>query len=249
MQTVTTPTPPRQQPEDFAPPQAPAPPGEKEKKSRKGLILGVLAAAGVLGILGFLAVLATVVLIFFFAIGSTSGEQPADRPVDPQPVAPQPVQDNQQQQQQQQQQQPAEGAPEEGSGLLDDIVQDRVGDFALQQSEALPVAADSGAIEARELLYASPDGTEVVHRMIESESPDAADRVFRAQAESYAAEGYQQVEEFEVTGRDGQRIGSGVAFVDPSGEEEAILWTNDVGFFAAIAPEGYGVDFYNNLEY
>ena len=184
MQTVDTTTTrheePQQQPE-FAPPQSPTPPGV-EKKSRKGLILGVLAAAGVLGILGFLAVLATVALIFFFAVGSTSGEQPvADRPADPQPAAPQPVEDDQQQ--------PAEGTPEEGSGLLDDIVQDRVGDFALQQSDALPVAADSGAIEARELLYASPNGKEAVHRMIESESPDAAEEVLRAQAESYAAEG------------------------------------------------------------
>ena len=243
MQTVDPTTTRHEEPQqpDFAPPQAPTPPGEK-KKSRKGLILGVLAAAGVLGILGFLAVLATVALIFFFAVGSTSGEQPvADRPADPQPAAPQPVEDDQQQ--------PAEGTPEEGSGLLDDIVQDRVGAFALQQSDALPVAADGGAIEARELLYASPNGIEAVHRMIESESPDAAEEVLRAQAESYAAEGYRQVEEFEVTGQDDQRIGSGVTFVDPSGEEEAILWTNDVGFFAVIAPEGYGADFYNDLEY
>ena len=243
MQTVDTTTTRHEEPQqpEFAPPQAPTPPGG-EKKSRKGLILGVLAAAGVLGILGFLAVLATVALIFFFAVGSTSGEQPvADRPADPQPAAPQPAEDDQQQ--------PAEGTAEEGSGLLDDIVQDRVGDFALQQSDALPVAADGGAIEARELLYASPDGIEAVHRMIESESPDAAEEVLRAQAESYAAEGYRQVEEFEVTGQDDQRIGSGVTFVDPSGEEEAILWTNDVGFFAVIAPESYGADFYNNLEY
>jgi hypothetical protein len=58
--------------------------------------------------------------------------------------------------------------------LLDDIVQERVGDFALQQSDALPVAAGGGAIEARELLYASPDGIEAVHRMIETESPPRA---------------------------------------------------------------------------
>ncbi len=96
---------------------------------------------------------------------------------------------------------------------------------------------------------ASPDGTEAVHRMIQTESPDAADEVLRAQAESYAAEGYRQEEEFEVTDQDDQRIGSGVTFVDPSGEEEAVLWTNDVGFFAVIVPEGYGADFYNNLEY
>jgi hypothetical protein len=255
MQTVDTTTTRAQEPQqqqqqqrqpEFAPPQQQAPlyPGEgKEKKSRKGLILGVLAAGGVLGILGVLAVVAVGAAIFLFAAGSTSSpEQPvADPPVDPQPAVPQPAEDDLQQ--------PAEGTPEEGSGLLDDIVQERVGDFALQQSDALPVAAGGGAIEARELLYASPDGIEAVHRMIETESPDAADEVLRAQAESYTAEGYRQVEEFEVTGRDDQRIGSGVAFVDPSGEEEAILWTNDVGFFAVIAPEGYGTDFYNNLEY
>lgn len=236
MQTVDKTTRPPQQPDGFAPPQAPTPPGEKQK-SRKRLILGLLAAAGVLGILGFLAVLATVALIFFFAIGSTSGEQ-----ADPQPAAPRPAEDGEQQ--------PAEAAPGEGSGLLDDIVQDRVGEFALRQSDALPVAAGSGAIEARELLYASPDGTEVVHRMTETESPDAADRVLRAQTESYAAEGYRQAEQFEVTDReDGQRLGSGVAFADPSGAEEVVHWTNDVGYFAVTTPEGYGFDFYNNLEY
>jgi hypothetical protein len=241
MQTVTTPTPPRQQADDdFAPPQAPTPPGGKGK-SRKGLVLGVLAAAGVLGILGFLAVLATVALIFFIAIGSTSGEPAADRPTDSQPAAPRPAEGDQQQQ--------AEGTSGEGSGLLDDIAQDRVGDFALQQSDALAVAVGSGAIEARELLYSSPDGTEVVHRMTETESPDAAGQVLRSQTESYAAEGYRQTQEFEVTNRDGQRLGNGAAFADPSGEEEVVLWTNDAGFFAVVAPEGYGTDFYNNLEY
>jgi hypothetical protein len=28
-----------------------------------------------------------------------------------------------------------------------------------------------------------------------------------------------------------------------------ILWTNNDGFYVVIAPEGYGTDFYGNLEY
>jgi len=66
MQTVDTTTTRAQEPQqpEFAPPQAPTPPGG-EKKSRKGLILGVLAAGGVLGILGFLALLARPDLVRF----------------------------------------------------------------------------------------------------------------------------------------------------------------------------------------
>ena len=229
MQTVDTTTtrPQQQQPQpDFAPPQAPAPPGEKEKKSRKGLILGVLAAGGVLGILGFLAVLAVGALIFFFAIGSTSGEQPADRPVDPQPV----------------------GEPLSADGSLDGLVQERVGDFALQQSEALAWVEDAGATEGRELLYASPEGVEVVHWLTDWDSPAAADRIFRAQAEDFASEGYEQAERFEVTGQEGERLGSGVALAGSDGDE-VVLWTNNDGFYAVFAPEGYGMDFYENLAY
>ena len=134
--------------------------------------------------------------------------------------------------------------------MLDDIVQGRVGDFVgLRRSGAPPAAAEGGAIEARELLYVSPDGTEVVHRMIESESPDAAEQVLRAQTESYASEGYRQVDGFGVTGGDDRRIGRGVTFVDPSGEDMVILWTNGELFLAVIAPEGICADFYNDLEY
>ncbi len=236
MQTSTTPPRPQQQP-DFAPPQAP--PAGKKKKSRMGLILGGLAAAG---ILGFLALLAVGALILFFAIGSTSREQPiVDRPVDPQPVAEddqQPADD----------QPPVEEPPAAEDGTPDSLIQDRVGDFALRQDEALPEVEDAGAIEARQVLYASPDGVEVVHQLSEWDSPEAAEQMLREQTESYASDGYEQAAEFEVTGRDGQRWGSGVALADSSGEE-VVLWTNNDAFFVVIAPEGYGADFYDGLAY
>jgi hypothetical protein len=234
MQTVDTTTtraqePQQQQQPDFAPPQQQAPlyPGEgKEKKSRKGLILGVLAAGGVLGILGVLAVLAVGGAIFLFAAGSTSsGEQPADQPVD-RPV----------------------GEPLSADGSLDGLIQERVGDFALQQSDALPQFVDAGAADAQELLYASPEGVEVVHQMTDWDSPAAADQVFREQTELYASDGYRQAEEFEVTGQEGQQIGSGATLIGSDGEE-VVLWSNNDGFYVVIAPEGYGTDFYQNLEY
>ena len=159
MQTVDTTTTRHEEPQqpDFAPPQVP-PPGEK-KKSRKGLILGVLAAGGVLGILGFLALLAVGAVIFFFALGSTSGE-PADQPVD------RPVEE-----------------PLSADGSMGGLIQERVGDFALQRSEALPQIVDAGAADARELLYASPDGGEVVHQMTDWDAPEAGDRILGEQTE------------------------------------------------------------------
>jgi hypothetical protein len=232
MNTVTTPTPPQQQQQpDFAPPQAP-PPGEK--RSRKGLILGVLAAAG---ILGFLAVLAVGALVLLFVVGgSTSSDEPVDRPADSRPVEQQP-----------QQQQPVE-EPLSADGSMGGLIQERVGDFALQRSEALPQIVDAGAADARELLYASPEGVEVVHQMTDWDSPDAADRMLREQTGLYASDGYEQAEEFEVTSPEGQRIGSGATLVGSDGEE-VVLWTNNDGFYVVIAPEGYGTDFYNDLEY
>ena len=244
MQTVdTTTTRPQQQPQqpDFAPPQAPPPP--PPGKSRKGLIVGLLAA---LGVLGFLALLAVGALILFFAIGSTtsSGEQPADQPAD-RPVAPQPAAEDDQQQQQQQ----PVGEPISADGSLDGLVQERGGDFALQHSEALAWVEDAGGTEGRELLYASPaEGVEVVHWLTDWDSPAAADRIFRAQAEYFASEGYEQAEQFEVTGQEGERLGSGVALVGSDGEE-VVLWTNNDGFYAVFAPEGYGMNFYENLAY
>jgi hypothetical protein len=225
MQTVDTTTTRHEEPQqsEFAPPQAPTPPGG-EKKSRKGLILGVLAAGGVLGILGFLALLAVGAVIFLFAIGSTSGEQ-SDQPVD----------------------RPA-GEPLSADGSMGGLIQERVGDFALQRSEALPQIVNAGAADARELLYASPEGVEVVHQLTDWDSPDAADQMLREQAELYASDGYRQAEEFEVTGQEGQQIGSGTTLIGSDGEE-VILWTNNDGFYVVIAPEGYGTDFYNDLEY
>ena len=227
MQTVDTTTTtrarePQQQP-DFAPPQAPAP-GEK-KKSRKGLILGVLAAGGVLGILGFLALLAVGAVIFFFALGSTSSGEQSDQPVD----------------------RPA-GEPLSADGSMGGLIQDRVGDFALQHSEALPQIVDAGAADAQELLYASPEGVEVVHQLTDWDSPDAADQMLREQTGLYASDGYRQAEEFEVTGQEGQKLGSGATLIGSDGEE-VVLWTNNDGFYVVFAPEGYGTDFYNNLEY
>jgi hypothetical protein len=72
--------------------------------------------------------------------------------------------------------------------------------------------------------------------------------MLREQTELYASGGYRQAEEFEVTGQEGQRIGSGATLVGSDGEE-VVLWANNDGFYVVIAPEGYGTDFYNDLEY
>lgn len=212
------------------------------RKSHKGLILGGLAAAG---ILGFMVVLILGAVIFFFATRPAettdqppqpSGENPGTQsPGSEDPGTQAPSGED-----------PAQPPPDTGS--LDDIVQEQVGDFTLQQVDTLPEAVDAGAVDARQMIYASSDGTEVAHDLSVWSSPDEADQMLVSFADNLTSDGAQSVEEFEVTDQDGQQLGRGMALVG-SGGEEIVLWTNDVLFCVIVAPEGYSADFYGGLSY
>ena len=126
------------------------------------------------------------------------------------------------------------------------------GGFALRREEAWPQAEDAGADDARRLTYATPDGTEAVLRVAEWGSPEAAERMLREQAEQlYASDGYHHrlgPDHLEVTGPDGERVGSRASFVGRGGEEEVAVRTDGEAFFATTTPRGHGgADFYDDL--
>jgi hypothetical protein len=233
-QTVA-PTQTQQQPV-FTPPQAPPPGGGG---GRRGLLLGGLAVAGVLG---FIMLLVVGALIYFFATRPAS-TQPPPQPEgggeeQPEGGEGQPIVED------------GEGQPPPPSGSLDDLIQEQVGDFTLQQIDTLPEAIDAGATDARQMVYASPDGVQVSHNLSAWSSPDVANQNLQGFVESWVNEGFEVAEEFSVTSDD-QQVGSGVALVGEieGTQYELIFWTNDVLFAEVYAPSGYGVDFLNNVPY
>jgi hypothetical protein len=226
------------------PPTLPPMPPSGGGGSRTGLLVGGCAVAAVLGILAILAVGA---FLFFFLSRPVAPEpepqpQPQPEPTQvqptPEPTQPEPTPE-------------PEPEPPSGEGSLDELIQQEVGDFTLQQIEEIPEAIGAGATDARTMVYASPDGVQISHDLTAWTSADVANQQIQAIGEGLTSEGFQQVEEFPVTNQEGQQIGTGVVY---TGEVEgttieAILWSDDVLFCTIFAPEGYSVDFYNNLPY
>ncbi|MEW6638662.1 MAG: zinc-ribbon domain-containing protein, partial [Actinomycetota bacterium] len=110
------------------PPQAP----QQTGKSRKGLLLGGCAVAGVLGVVGVALVGA---LLFFFVLASEPAPEPQPEPEPAPQPAPEPAPEPQPEPEPAPQPAP-EPAPDEGS--LESIVQEQVGDFALQEVQEDP---------------------------------------------------------------------------------------------------------------
>lgn len=217
----------------FSPPQDP-PPGRG--RSRIGLILGGLAAAAVLG---FIVLVVVGALIFFLVIGSgdqagtDSPENPPSEPSGSQPSGSEPAPE------------PSSEPPPE-SGSLESIIPQQVGDFELQQIDTIPEATEAGATDARQMLYASPDGIEASHQVAVYSSPDQAEQPLQGFRDELTSAGYEVVTEEPVTDEQGARLGTVVALM---GETEVILWTNGGVFALVETPEGYAADFYNNLPY
>ncbi len=233
-------TPQQQQQPVFTPPQAPPSGGGG---SRKGLLLGGLAVAGVLG---FIVLLIVGALIFFLVIGSgeqTGTDSPSNPPSEEpsgsepsgsEPSGSEPVEEPP----------PAEPPPESGS--LESLIPQQVGDFELQQIEEIPEAIDAGATDARQMLYVSPDGVEALHQLSAWTSADAADQPLQGFTEELTSAGYEVVDEVPLTDDQGNQQGTLVAL---AGETEVILWTNRELFALIETPEGYALDFYENLPY
>lgn len=222
------------------PPQVPPPPGGGWGK---GLLVGGCAVAAVLGLL----VVLTVGALLFFLLSAPATPEPAPQPGQPETTQPETTQPEPEPQPQPEPQ----PEPPPSTGSLDELVQQQVGNFTLQQIEEIPEAISAGATDARTMTYASADGVQVGHDLTAWAAPDTAEQQIEAVGESLTSEGFQRVEEFPVTDDQGQQIGTGVVFAgEIQGTTiEAILWSNDVLFCSIVAPEGYSVDFYNNLKY
>ena len=226
------------------PPTLPPMPPSGGGGSRMGLFVGGCAVAAVLGIIAILAVGA---FLFFFLSRPVAPEpepqpQPTPEPTQLQPT-PEPTQSEPTPEPQPE--------PQSGGGSLDELVQEQVGNFTLQQIEEIPEAISAGATDARTMVYASPDGVQISHDLTAWTSADVANQQIQAIGEGLTSEGFQQAEEFPVNNEEGQQIGTGVLYVgEVEGTTiEAILWSDDVLFCSVFAPEGYSVDFYNNLPY
>jgi hypothetical protein len=240
-------TPPAQAGTPGGPQQPPAPPPEPPSFApsgegpRRGLFIGGCAVAGVLGIL---AVLVIGALVVFLAIG-TGGTQadPGPKP-NPGPTSqptPQPTQEPTPQPTPQ-----PEPSPDQGS--LDSVIQRQVGDFRLEKVETIPKVIGNGATDARQMLYVSPDGVQILHILTAWSSADVANDQIQPFGQELESQGYDMVREFPLKNEDGQQVGTAQIFIGDGGEEVAI-WTDDVLFCMVDAPKGYGADFFNELPY
>ena len=242
---ATTPGGPQQPPPAPPPDQPPGQPPEQPSFApgggggRRGLFIGGCAVAGVLGIL---AVLVIGALVVFLATG-TGGTEPQPNPgPKPKPTptpspTPQPTPEPTPQ---------PEPAPDEGS--LDSVIQRRVGDFELQKVETIPKVIGNGATDARQALYVSPDGVQILHIVTAWSSADVANAQIQPFGQELKSQGFEKVREFPLKNADGQRVGTAQILIGDGGEEVAI-WTDDVLFCVVDAPKGYGADFFNELPY
>jgi hypothetical protein len=199
----------------------------------------------VAAILGFLAILVVGALIFFIS------SRPATTEPDPQQPQPttQPTAEPTTEPSQPEPEPQPEPAPEEGS--LDELIQQEVSNFTLQQIEEMPEVIDAGASDARQMVYASADGVELFHYLSAWTSPDVANEVLQGAQDYWVSEeGFQVADEFPIT-VDDQEVGDAVILTGEieGSEVEVALWTNDVLVGEIVAPAGYGADFFNNLPY
>lgn len=192
------------------------------------------------GVLGLLAVLVIGALIVFLASGTGGTEPQPDPNPNPSPT-PQPTPEPTPQPTPQ-----PEPAPDQGS--LDNVIQRQVGDFRLQKVETIPKVIGNGATDARQMLYVSPDGVQILHILTAWSSADVANGQIQPFGQELTSQGFEKVREFPLKNGDGQQVGEAQIFIGDGGEEVAI-WTDDVLFCVVDAPKGYGADFFNELPY
>lgn len=224
--------PPTRQQSVFTPPQAPPSGIPGGGGRRKVLVLGGLAVAAVLGFVALLVV-GAVLYFFIFAPEPAPETQPEPTPQsEPQPE-PQPEPE-------------PNSEPAPGGGPLDELVQQQVGNFALQGSAEWPEATQSGATQALAMEYVASDGTPLTHHLAAYGSPEAADQSLRAGVDGLVSAGFQEVKEIPLEGEEGQ-FGTAVLL---QGEIEgtahsAVLWTNGNLDARAIGPGEAAVDFFS----
>ena len=128
------------------------------------------------------------------------------------------------------------------------MIQRQVGDFRLQKVETIPKVIGNGATDARQMLYVSSDGVQIVHILTAWSSADVANAQIQPFGDELTKQGFEKVREFPLKDEDGQQVGTAQIYIGDGGEEVAI-WTDGVLFCVVDAPKGYGADFFNELPY
>ena len=244
----TQPTPPptgaqQQSPAQPPPPVPPMPGGGGGGRSRTGLFVGGCAVAAILGLI----VLVVVGALLFFLLAGGGGEQGGGGGVtttSPPPSSSEPTEASPP---------PSSPEPTEGSspsgGSLADLVEEQAGPFTLdpQSIEELPDFISAGATDALGMGYVHEDGTELGHLLTAWASPEDANAAYQEIRDGLVSEeGYQLVGEEPVQDQEGNQVGT---VAQLKGEDEIVIWTNGSLLSWAEAPEGYPVEFYNNVPY
>lgn len=199
------------------------------------------------GVLGLLVVLVIGALIIFFLASGTGGTEPQPNP-QPEPN-PRPTSQPTSQPTPQPTPQPApQPQPTPDQGSLDSVIQRQVGDFELQKTETIPKVIGNGATDARQMIYASSDGVQVLHILTAWSSADVANAQIQPFGQELESQGFKEAQEFPVKDKDGKQIGTGKFYVGDGGEE-VVIWTDDVLFCVIDAPKGYSANFFKGLPY
>lgn len=140
------------------------------------------------------------------------------------------------------------GGTGRGGTVEDDLgayIQRQVGPFRLAEVEpAREFATKAGAAGALAAGYTGPNRG-VFHMLAAFESPREANRVLVVLAEDLLEDGYEFVNNGQVTVND-EQVGEWGLF---KGETQVMLWTNGVLFAIAEGADTNAEDFYSNVPY
>jgi len=98
------------------------------------------------------------------------------------------------------------------------------------------------------MIYASPDGVQVLHILTAWSSPEVANQQLQPFSEELQSQGFELQKEIRLRNDEGQEVGTAQILAGKEGEE-VIVWTDDVLFCVVDTPKGYSVDFFGDLPY
>ncbi len=245
-----------------------APQGPRSGSPSGGLILGGLIAATALMIFTVVVVGAAILFFLYSSRPADPAPQPPPEPTSiPRPeTTAQPVSEPTTEPRLEPTTEPTtepepapEPAPEPtgepdgpvpGQGPLDELIQEQVGEFRLQSVETDPEALSNGAVAARDMVYLAPDGVELLHTMFAFPAAEAASEAMVAYAESVDANTpLRPVRTFPVANEAGEVVGDAILLRDRNSDATMLMWTDDVLFLSATAPDIYVEAFFGASRY
>lgn len=136
---------------------------------------------------------------------------------------------------------------------LDDLVQQQVGDFTLQGSaEKWSEAAETGATQALQMDYETPEDGSLRHLVATYESPDEAKRTLQASVDELISEDWvQAIEETPLEDELGNQFGT-ATWLESKVEGDTyrlVLWTNGNLHARALGKEVTAVVFLETSRY